>query len=59
MARPQNRSLAGNILIEQAPSRFILAADCTVPNETPWDNLKLAIDTAHAYPLAAGALRAR
>lgn len=37
-------------VIEQAPPRFILAADCTVPNETPWDNLKIAIDTAHAYP---------
>jgi uroporphyrinogen decarboxylase len=37
-------------VIEQAPPRFILAADCTVPNETPWENLKTAIDTAHAYP---------
>jgi uroporphyrinogen decarboxylase len=25
----------------------ILAADCTVPAETPWDNLKAAIDAAH------------
>ncbi len=29
--------------------RFILAADCTVPAETSWDNLKAAIDTAHAW----------
>ncbi len=35
--------------LEQAPERFILAADCTVPFETPWENLKAAIDTAHAY----------
>ena len=35
--------------IDQAPERFILGADCTVPSETPWDNLKLAIQTAHDY----------
>ena len=35
-------------VIENAPARFILGADCTVPSETPWDNLKIAIDTAHA-----------
>lgn len=32
-----------------APEQFILAADCTVPSTTPWDNLRLAIDTAHGY----------
>jgi uroporphyrinogen decarboxylase len=36
-------------VIREAPSRFILAADCTVPSDTPWDNLKAAIDTAHAH----------
>ena len=35
--------------IEAAPERFILGADCTVPPETPWDNIKLAIQTAHEY----------
>jgi uroporphyrinogen decarboxylase len=38
-----NKVLAG------APERFILAADCTVPAETPWENLKTAITTAHQY----------
>jgi uroporphyrinogen decarboxylase len=33
--------------LAQAPERFILAADCTVPSETPWENLKAAIDVAH------------
>jgi uroporphyrinogen decarboxylase len=33
--------------LAEAPRRFILAADCTVPGDTPWDNLKLAIDLAH------------
>ncbi len=41
-------SAVDNILSE-APEQFILAADCTVPSETPWDNLRTAIDTAHQY----------
>ncbi len=36
-------------VLRDAPARFILAADCTVPSETPWTNLKGAIDTAHAH----------
>lgn len=36
-------------VLAAAPERFLLAADCTVPSETPWENLKVAIDTAHAY----------
>jgi uroporphyrinogen decarboxylase len=36
-------------VLRAAPDRFILGADCTVPSDTPWDNLKAAIDTAHAY----------
>ena len=35
--------------IQDAPDRFILGADCTVLPNTPWDNLRLAIQTAHAY----------
>lgn len=34
-------------VLAEAPERFILAADCTVPSETSWDNLRTAIDTAH------------
>lgn len=33
--------------IAKAPERYILGADCTVPSDTPWDNLKLAIQIAH------------
>lgn len=36
-------------VLAQSPERFILAADCTVPGETPWENLKTAIETAHKY----------
>jgi uroporphyrinogen decarboxylase len=35
--------------IQDAPERFILAADCTVPAETPWENLRIAIQAAHDY----------
>jgi uroporphyrinogen decarboxylase len=41
-------------VIAHAPPRFILAADCTVPSDTPWDNLKAAIDAAHAHRPAEG-----
>ncbi len=34
-------------VISHAPARFILAADCTVPSETPWENLRVAIQAAH------------
>lgn len=32
-----------------APLRFILGADCTLPAGTNWDNLRVAIDAAHAF----------
>jgi uroporphyrinogen decarboxylase len=38
---------AAESILADAPERFILAADCTVPNDTPWDHLKIAIDAAH------------
>jgi uroporphyrinogen decarboxylase len=36
-------------ILREAPERFILGADCTVPSDTPWDNQKTAIETAHAF----------
>jgi len=42
------RKLAKDILAE-APERFMLAADCTVPSETPWNHLKAAIEVAHKH----------
>ncbi len=47
-ALPEVRSAAAAVL-EQAPQRFILAADCTVPADTPWDNLREAVSTAHSW----------
>lgn len=36
-------------VLAEAPEAFMLAADCTVPSETSWDNLKMAIEAAHGY----------
>jgi uroporphyrinogen decarboxylase len=38
---------AAEAALAEAPPAFILAADCTVPADTPWDNLRLAVATAH------------
>ena len=46
---PHEARRAAQEVLAQAPERFILAADCTVPAETPWENLKAAIDEAHAH----------
>ena len=46
---PKQIRQAVHAVIEQALPRFILGADCTVPSEISWDNLKLAIDAAHAW----------
>jgi len=34
-------------VLDEAPDRFILGADCTLPAEVDWDNIKTAITTAH------------
>jgi uroporphyrinogen decarboxylase len=46
---PEAIRRAATEVLAEAPERFILAADCTVPSETPWDHLKAAIDVAHGY----------
>ena len=46
---PDGIRQAAQEVLAEAPDRFILAADCTVPSDTPWDHLKTAIDTAHRY----------
>ncbi|HLK59842.1 MAG TPA: uroporphyrinogen decarboxylase family protein, partial [Chthonomonadaceae bacterium] len=35
--------------LQEASGRFFLAADCTVPGSTPWENLRAAIDAAHQW----------
>lgn len=36
-------------VLREAPDRFILGADCTLPGDIDWDNIRTAISTAHAY----------
>ena len=36
-------------ICQQAPQNCILGADCTLPGDINWDNIKLAIDTAHNF----------
>jgi uroporphyrinogen decarboxylase len=38
---------AARTALREAPARFMLGADCTVPGETPWENLQAAIEEAH------------
>lgn len=35
--------------LDEAPDKFILGADCTLPKDVSWDNVKTAIAAAHAY----------
>jgi len=46
---PDTIRQAATDVLAQAPEKFILAADCTVPGDTPWKNLKTAVETAHRY----------
>ena len=34
-------------VLAEAPERFMLGADCTVPGDTPWENLRTAVEAAH------------
>jgi uroporphyrinogen decarboxylase len=44
---PEQVRAAAQSVLDAAPSRFLLAADCTVPGDTSWDNLRAAIETSH------------
>jgi uroporphyrinogen decarboxylase len=46
---PAEVKTAAEAVLKDAPEGFILAADCTVPAETSWDNLRIAIETAHNW----------
>ena len=46
---PEQARQAALGVLRTAPERFILGADCTVPSEVNWDNLKAAIEAAHSY----------
>jgi uroporphyrinogen decarboxylase len=44
---PEDARRAAERALAEKPERFVLAADCTVPGETPWENLKAAVEAAH------------
>lgn len=46
---PEEVRQAAQAACAEAPARFILGADCTVPANTSWDNLRTAIETAHSF----------
>lgn len=40
------RSAVTSVMAD-APERFVLGADCTLPPDTSWDNIRTAIEVAH------------
>lgn len=36
-------------VLRDSPERFILGADCTLPDDVSWDNIRAAISAAHEY----------
>jgi uroporphyrinogen decarboxylase len=36
-------------VLAQASTKFFLAADCTLPSDIDWNNIRTAIATAHAH----------
>ncbi|MFC2124226.1 uroporphyrinogen decarboxylase family protein [Bacteroidota bacterium] len=35
--------------LSNAPEKFVLGASCTLPGDINWDNIKVAVDTAHEF----------
>ncbi len=42
------QAMVQRILVD-APDRFILGADCTIPATVNWENIRTAIQMAHGY----------
>jgi len=40
---------AVSAVLKEAPKPFILGADCTLPDDIKWENIRTAIDAAHAF----------
>jgi uroporphyrinogen decarboxylase len=45
---PQEAAALAEEALRNAPERFILGADCTLPADVDWNNIKAAIAAAHA-----------
>jgi uroporphyrinogen decarboxylase len=46
---PEQAKAEVDKVLKDASPNFILGADCTVPSETPWQNLRAIIDYAHDW----------
>ena len=49
MGSPTDVEKMVSALLAQAPARYFLGADCTLPSDISWDNIKTAIDVAHRW----------
>ncbi len=36
-------------ILDSAPEKFILGADCTLPSDANWDNIRIAVSAAHEH----------
>jgi len=45
---PEQIVAAVERVLVAGPPRFFLGADCTLPGDVSWDNVRLAVETAHA-----------
>jgi uroporphyrinogen decarboxylase len=46
---PEDIKTKVQTVIQNAPQRFILGADCTLPGDIHWTNIRQAISTAHNF----------
>ncbi|MBW6474914.1 MAG: hypothetical protein K0B14_17440 [Anaerolineaceae bacterium] len=46
---PEEVQAMAEQILSDAPERFILGADCTIPSSVNWENIRVAIQTAHDY----------
>jgi uroporphyrinogen decarboxylase len=46
---PEQASRAATEALKQAPTPFVLGADCTLPGDTNWDNIRAAVGAAHRF----------
>lgn len=46
---PANVEKMVSELLAQAPARYFLGADCTLPSDVNWENIRTAIDVAHRW----------
>jgi uroporphyrinogen decarboxylase len=46
---PAGIATAVGEVLKEASAPFVLGADCTLPGDSKWDNIRAAVAAAHAY----------